>query len=123
MGTGFCIGEGVMMICQVEAAMCSDGMKLMVFQIREYLYGSPVSTIKLIIRIFHLIMSETGFQASLIETFIMSHQRKISHIFRCFTPDFRKDRSFFRIFLFDSMNLGVPVAIIIRNRFYETIKE
>ena len=73
MGAGFSVGEGVMMICQVEAAMSSDGMKLMVFQIREYLYGSPVSTIKLIIRIFHLIMSETGFQASLIETFIMSH--------------------------------------------------
>lgn len=38
MGAGFSVGEGVMMICQVEAAMCSDGMKLMIFQIRKYLY-------------------------------------------------------------------------------------
>ena len=31
MGAGFSVGEGVMMICQIEAAMCRDGMKLMIF--------------------------------------------------------------------------------------------
>ena len=67
-------------------------------------------------------MSEAGFQATLIETLVMGNKRKVLHIFRGFTPHLRKDRSFFSIFLFYSMNFGIPVAIIIRDGFYQTIK-
>lgn len=72
MSAGYCIGESVMMILQVETAMSSHCMQLMIFQIRKDLDRSSVSTIKLIVGIFHLIMSEAGFQTSLIETFVMS---------------------------------------------------
>lgn len=32
-GAGFGVGEGVVMIGQIEAAMCRDGVQLMVLQI------------------------------------------------------------------------------------------
>lgn len=122
MGAGFSIGEGVMMICQVEAAMCSDGMKLMVFQIREYLYGSSVGTIKLIVRISHPIMSKTSFQTTLVERLVVSYERQVFYISGSLMPDLRKSRSFLCIFLPDPMNFGIPVTIIIRDWSYQTIK-
>ena len=75
MSTGLCVCKGVMMIRQVEAAVCSDGMQLMILQIREHLKRCLISTMKLIVWIFHLIMSEACFQATLIEGFVVSYQR------------------------------------------------
>ena len=75
MSASLCVCKGVMMIRQVEAAMGSYGMQLMILQIREHLKRCLISTMKLIVWISHLIMSESCFQASLIEGFVVSYQR------------------------------------------------
>ena len=122
MSASLCVCKGVMMICQVEAAMGSDGMQLMILQIREHLKRCFISTMKLIAWIFHLIMSETCFQATLIECFVVSYQRQVSHKFRSLTPNDRKNRCVVGVFFFYSMNLGVQIAIMIWNWFYQAIK-
>ena len=122
MSASLSICKGVMMIRQVEATVCSDGMKLMILQIGKHLYRSSVCTMKLIVWIFHLIMSETCFQATLIEGFVVSYQRKVSHKLRSLMPHLRKYRCVVGVFFFDSMNLGVPIAIMIWNWFYQAIK-
>jgi hypothetical protein len=38
MSASLSVGEGMMMISQVEATVCCDGMKLMIFQIRKDFY-------------------------------------------------------------------------------------
>lgn len=122
MGAGFSVSESMMMISEVKATVSGNGMQLMILQIGEYLDRSSVSTMELIIRISHLIMRETSLQAALVEAFVMSYERQVSHIFRCLIPDFREDWRIISIFLLDSMNLSVPITIVIRNRFYQTIK-
>ena len=67
-------------------------------------------------------MCETSLKAALIEAFAVSDKRQVSHIFGCFAPYLGKDRRVFGILLLDSMNFGVPVAIIIGYRFYQTIE-
>ena len=86
MSASLSVGEGVMMIGQVESAMRSDSMKLVILQIREHLKRCFISTMKLIIRISHLIMSETSLQTTLVEAFVMSDERQSSHILRSLTP-------------------------------------
>ena len=122
MSASLCVCESMMMIGQIEATVCCDGMKLMILQIREHLKRCFISTMKLIVWIFHLIMSETRFQATLIEGFVVSYQRQVSHIFRSLVPYLRKNRCVVGVFFFYSMNLGVPIAIMIWNWFYKTVK-
>ena len=122
MSASLSVGEGMMMIGQVESAMRSDGMKLVILQIRKHLKRCFISTMKLIVGIFHLIMSETCFKATFIERLVMSNERQSPHIFRSFMPDDREYWSLFRVFLFDSMNFGVPITIIIWHRFYKAIE-
>ena len=122
MSASLSVCKGVMMIGQVEAAMGSYGMKLMILQIREHLKRCFISTMKLIVWIFHLIMGKTSLKATLIKCFIVSYQRQVSHIFRRLVPHFRKNRCVVGVFFFYSMNLGVPIAIMIWNWFYETVK-
>ena len=38
MSASLSVGESMMMIGQIEATVCSDGMKLMIFQIRKDFY-------------------------------------------------------------------------------------
>jgi hypothetical protein len=38
MSASLSVGKGVMMIGQIEATVCCDGMKLMIFQIRKDFY-------------------------------------------------------------------------------------
>ena len=122
MGTCFRIGEGMMMISQVKATICCNCVQLIILQIREYFERCLISTMKLVVWIFHLIMCETRFQATLIKVFVMSHKRKISHIFRSLTPHLRENWRIIGIFLFDSMNFGVPITVMIWNWFYQAIK-
>ena len=122
MSAGFCIGEGMMMIRQIKATICCHGMQLIILQIREYFERCLISTMKLVVWIFHFIMCETRFQTTLIKVFVMSYKRKTFHIFRRLTPDGRKDWRIIRVFLFDSMNFGVPITVMIWNRFYQAIK-
>ena len=122
MSASLSVGESMMMIGQIEATVCSDGMKLMIFQIRKDFNRIYVCAIKLIIRISHFIMRETSLEAALFETFVMSDKRQVSHIFRSLTPHLWEDRRVVGVFFFDSMNLGIPVTVIIGDRFYQTIE-
>ena len=122
MGACFCVGESMMMICQVKTTMCCHGVQLIILQIREHFERCLISTMELIVRISHLIMCETCFKATLIEVFVVSHKRKVSHIFGSLTPHLREDWRIIGVFLFDSMNFGVPIAVMIWNWFYQAIK-
>ena len=67
-------------------------------------------------------MGKTSLKATLIEILVMSYKRKISDKFRSLTPHLREDRCVVGVFFFDSMNFGVPIAIMIWNWFYQAIK-
>ena len=122
MSASLSVGEGVMMIGQIESTVCSDSMKLVIFQIRKDFNRIYVCAIKPIIRISHFIMRETSLEAALIETFVMSYKRQVSYIFGSLSPHLREDRRVVGVFFFDSMNLGIPVTVIIGDRFYQTIE-
>ena len=116
------IGKGMMMISQIEATICRNSVQLIILQIMEYLERCLISAMKLVVRIFHFIMCETCFQATLIKVFVMSDKRKVSHIFGRFAPYLWKNRRIIGVFFFYSMNFGVPIAVMIWNWFYQAIK-
>ena len=58
--TGFCIGQCMVMVLQLVAALSSDGVKLVVGQILETAAGGAEGVVELVVGIVHLIDTEHG---------------------------------------------------------------
>ena len=77
MGTGFRIGQGMMVIGQVITAGCGNCLQLMVRQTAaEMITGGRKCIMELILGIIHLIHFENLFQTSFIEPAVMRHKRE-----------------------------------------------
>ena len=69
------IGQGMVMVEQVVAAVGSDGVQLVVRQLFEQALGGHTGAIKNIVRVIHLVAAEDGFQAALVKGFVVRYQR------------------------------------------------
>ena len=77
MGTGFRIGQGMMVIGQVITAGYGNRLQLMVRQTAaEMVTGGRKCIIELILGIIHPVHFENLFQTSFIEPAVMRHKRK-----------------------------------------------
>ena len=90
-GTGFGIGQGMMVIGQVITAGCGNRLQLMVRQTAaEMVTGGRKCIMELILGIIHLIHSENLFQTSFIEPAVVSHKRKSLNLWGYLLPDTHK---------------------------------
>ena len=91
MGTGFRIGQGMMVIGQVITAGCGNRLQLMVRQTAsEMVTGGRKCIIELILGIIHPVHFENLFQASFIEPAVVSHKRKSLNLRGYLFPDAQK---------------------------------
>jgi|GEM_PF-2498291 len=91
MGTGFGIGQSMMVIGQVITAGCGNRLQLMVRQTAaEMLTGCRKGIIELILRIIHPVHFENLFQTAFIELAVMRHKRKSFNLRGYLLPDTRK---------------------------------
>ena len=91
MGTGFGIGQGMMVIGQVITAGCGNCLQLMVRQTAAEMFARGRKGImELIFRIIHPIHSENLFQTPFIEPAVVSHKRKALNLRGYLFPDTQK---------------------------------
>ena len=123
MGTGFGIGQGMMVIGQVITAGCGNRLQLMVRQTAaEMLTGCRKGIIELILRIIHPVHFENLFQTSFIELAVMRHKRESLNL-RCnLLPDVWKNRSILSVLLRYPMNFLAEPFIVFRLRMYQAIE-
>ena len=77
MRTGLGIGQGVMMVRQVEAACRCNRLQLMIWEaVAETAPRGGEGVVEAIVRIIHLIHLERGFQATFVETAVVCHKRQ-----------------------------------------------
>ena len=66
---GLCVSKGVMVVHEVISAGCGDGLELMVRKTAaEVTSGSREGVVELVVGIVHLIDTEHGLEAPLVET-------------------------------------------------------
>ena len=122
MRAGLGVGQGVMMVRQVETAGCGHGLQLMVGQAAaESPPGCGKGVIEAIIRIIHLIHLEDRFQATLVETAVMSHQRQTLQERSNLLPHIREDRSPVGILRPEPVHPPAEPLVVFRLRMYETV--
>ena len=91
MGTGFGIGQGMMVTSQVITAGCGNRLQLMVRQTAaEMLTGGRKCIMELILGIIHPVHFENLFQTSFIEPVVVSHKRKSFNLRGYLLPDTQK---------------------------------
>ena len=76
MGAGFGVGQGVMVVAQVEAAVGGDGVQLVVGQMGQEPAGSLQGVEKHVVGVGHLIGAEHCLEARLVEAAVVRHQRQ-----------------------------------------------
>lgn len=122
-GAGFGIGKGVVMAREVEAAAGGNGLQLMVGQfLPEHAAGCPAGTMENIVGIVHAVGPEDRLQAIFIERTVVGNQRQAFNKWRRLLPDMRKYGSISRILPRQTVNTGIPVAVIFRFRTDKTVK-
>jgi hypothetical protein len=104
----------MVVIGEVITAVFRYCMQLMVGQLWKSLAGSHTSTVELVIRIVHLIATEDGFQATLIESLVMGHEGKALYQWLYLFPDNGEYGGLLGVLACQSMNLGTPIIIIVR---------
>ena len=114
-GTGFGIGQCIVVIDKVVATGGSYGMKLMIWKLMaEVTARCSTSAEKLIIRIIHLVAAHDCLKASLVERTIVRHQWQAFDEWLYLFPNVWKHRRIFGIRLGDAMNQSIPIQVIVR---------
>lgn len=86
---GFGVGQGVVMLGEVEAAGGSYGVEFMVGE-TEGAAGGCECAEKRILRVWHLVGLEYGAEASLVKGTIVSYKRKVFDLMCDFGPHLRE---------------------------------
>lgn len=122
MRTGLGVGQGVMMVRQVETAGSGHGLQLMVWEAAaESPPGRGQGVEEAIVRIIHLVHLEYCFQATLVETAVMRHQRQALQERSNLLPYIREDRSPVGILRTEPVHPPAEPLVVFRLRMYETV--
>ncbi len=121
-GTGFGIGQRIVVLGEVVATTGCHRLQLMVGQFpAKYTAGGTASAMELIIGIVHAIHTEYRLEATLVKHTVMRHQRQPLDERSHLGPHLRKDVSPFRILFRQSMNHRTTVIVIFRFGMNEEI--
>lgn len=105
----------MMVVFEMVATGFGDGVKLVVREeFAEVTARGSAGAKELIIRVIHLVASEHGLQAALIEGTVVSHQRQALDERRYLLPHVRENGSVFGVFLPQTVHAGVPIIIVVR---------
>ena len=109
------IGQGMVVVDQIEATGRRNGVKLVVGQqFPEMLTRGATGAIKLIVRVIHLVAAHHGLQATFVEGAVMRHERQAFNQWFNLPPNVWKHRRIFGVLLRDAVNHRVPIQVIVR---------
>ena len=121
-GTRFGIGQGVMMMEQVVAAIGGNSVQLVIGQLLEQTLGGHAGTIKFIVGIVHLVAAENSLEATLVKTLVVGNQRQPLDKGLYLCPHYREDGCVVSIFMPQPVDALAPVAVIVGLRLDEGLK-
>ena len=110
-----------MVLCQVIAAAGGYDVKRMTTFGPDLARGDA-GAVEVVVGIVHLIDTEDGFQAALVERLVMRHKRKPRYLRLYLLPHFGKNRRIVRVCSAKTMHLTAPVVVILRLRFDERVE-
>ena len=120
--TCLCISKCVMMVFQLITTGGSYGLKLVVFQVREYAPRNAQCVVELIIWIVHLIYAKNSLQTTFVKRLVMSNEWQVLYQRLYLSPYFWKNWCIVSIFMAETMYLAAPVVIIVGLGLYERVE-
>jgi len=97
-------------------------MQLMVGQLWKSTARSHTGAVEFVIRIVHLVTTEDGLQAALIESLVMGHEGQALNQRLYLFPYLREDRRLLRILATETVDLAAPEIIVVGLRLYQGIE-
>ena len=91
MGTGFGVGEGMMVVFHLETTCRGYGVKLVVGQVRELAARGPKGIKEQVVGVIHLIGAEDNLEAALVKGLVVSDQGQPLNEGFYLCPDVWKD--------------------------------
>ena len=115
---GLGVGEGVVVVLEVEAAGGGDGVELVVPEVGELASRGTQGVEEDVARVVHLVGSEDGAQASLVEGAVVSHQWQPFNHWLNQRPHIGEDGCVVGIVAAQSVYPAAPVVVIVRLGLY-----
>ena len=113
-GTSLRVGEGVVVVLQIETAGFGNGVQLMVGQFRaEVPSGGLAGAAEPIVGVIHLVGLEHGFQAAFVEGTVVRHEGKSGNQWLDLLPYSRKGGGVNRIFRPQAVNLPAEPRVVV----------
>jgi len=112
----------MMMVLQVVATFCGNGMQLMIRQIFKCPTGGRQRVVELIVGVVHLIDTEHGLQAAFVKRLVVGHKWKTFYQRLYLCPHLGEHGRIIGIFAAETMNLTAPIVIIVRLRLDKRIE-
>ena len=75
-GAGLGVGKSMMVVAHIVTTVGGNGGKLMIRELGQKTLRGAAGTVKLVVRIIHLVAAEDGFQAGFIKTLVVGDQRQ-----------------------------------------------
>ncbi len=111
------------MVFEAISASAGDGVELMVGQlIAEHTSRRRQGAKKSISWVFHAVLGEDGFEASFVESFVVSYQGQAFDEAFDLLPYFRKCRGIGGITGRETVDTGCPVCVIVGDRAYKAVE-
>ena len=123
MGAGFGVGQSMVVIAEVEAAIGGDCIKLVVRKELEKTFGRKTCAMELVVRVIHLIATKNRLEATLVKRFVVRDQRQALNKWFYLRPDFRKHRGIVGVLVTKPVDPLAPVIVVIGLRLDERIKK
>ena len=122
-GTGFGIGEGVVVVFQIEAAGFGHGMQLVVGQlVAEVPPRCAAGATEPIAGILHLVGLENRFQTALVERTIVCHEGQSGHQRFHLPPHFRKRGGVVGVFGPQTVHFLAEPRVVVRYGMNEAVE-
>ena len=121
-GAGFGVGKGVVVVAQVEPDVSRNGVKLVVGQSGKSTARGAAGAMERIVGVGHGVVEVCLTQASLVERAVMGHQRQAVYPGGDARPHPGESVGSGCVFVGETVDTGVPVAVKIGLRAYELIE-
>ncbi len=123
MGAGLGIGEGVVVMFQIEAARFRHCVQLVVGQLfPEVPACGTAGAAEPVAGILHLVGLEHGFEASLVEGAVVRHEGQSGDARGDLSPHFREGRGGVGVFSRETMHLLAEPCVVVRHRMDEAVE-
>lgn len=122
-GAGFGVGHGMVVVAQIVSAGFGHGMQLMVGQSFSKMSArGAAGAVENVVGIFHTVHLESGFEATLVEPAVVSHQRQSLDKRLHFGPHIGKNEGIESVVGTETVHLLAKPAVVIGFGADERIK-